>query len=72
MKKGVDKVTFVDSGATAHVANFMQGLNMIQTITKGTRRIKDANGVEFDVEAIGPLTLELHTGFSLQLNNLYY
>jgi hypothetical protein len=55
MKKGIDKITFVDemvyvdfsikswwidSGATAHVANSMHGLNMIQTITKGARKLK--------------------------------
>jgi hypothetical protein len=52
MKKGTDEITFVDemlytdfsctswwidSGATAHVANSMQGLNMIQTVTSGAR-----------------------------------
>jgi hypothetical protein len=43
----------------------MQGLSMIQTIARWARRLKVANGVEVDVEAIGSLTLELHTGFSL-------
>jgi hypothetical protein len=80
MKKGIDEITFfdemlyvdfsikswwIDSGATAHVANSMQGLIMTQTITKGARRLKVANGVDVDVEAIGSLTLELHTSFSL-------
>jgi hypothetical protein len=87
MKKGTDEITFVDemlytdfsctswwidSGATAHVANSMQGLNMIQTITSGARRLRVANGVEVDVEAVGSLTLELHTGFHLHLNNVLY
>jgi hypothetical protein len=87
MKKGTDEITFVDemlytdfsctswwidSGATAHVANSMQGLNLIQTITSGARRLRVANGVEVDVEAVGSLTLELHTGFHLHLNNVLY
>jgi hypothetical protein len=87
MKKGTDEITFIDemlytdfsctswwidSGATAHVANSMQRLDMIQTITSGARRIKVANGVEVDVEAVGSLTLELHTGFHLHLNNVLY
>jgi hypothetical protein len=66
------KSWWFDSGATAHVANSMQCLNMIQTITKGARRLKVANGVEVDVEGIGSLTLELHIGFSFQLNNVLY
>ena len=64
MMRGTDEITFVDeiyyanfdctswwidSGATAHVANSMQGLNMIQTTTRGSRKLKVANGVEVDV-----------------------
>jgi hypothetical protein len=79
MKKGTDEITFVDeilytdfsctswwidSGATAHVANSMQGLNLIQTITSGARRLRVANGVEVDVEAVGSLTLELTPAFT--------
>jgi hypothetical protein len=45
---------------------------VIQTITKRARRLKVANGVEVDIEAIGSLTLELHTSFSVQLNNVLY
>jgi hypothetical protein len=80
LKKGTDEITFVDesfyddfsstswwidSRATSHVSNSMHGLSMIQTIARGARRLKLANGVEVDVEAIGSLTLEIHTGFSL-------
>ena len=85
LKKGTDEITFVDesfyvnfssttwwidSGATAHVANSMQGLSMIQR--EGARRLKVANGVEVNVEAVGSLTLELPTGFLLHLNNVLY
>ena len=87
IKKGTDEITFVDenlyvdftrdtwridSGATTHVANSMQGLSMIQTTAKGARRLKVANGVEVDVEAVGSLTLELHSGYRLHLNNVLY
>jgi hypothetical protein len=48
----------------------MQGLSMIQTTARGARRLKVANGVEVNIEATGSLTLELHTGFSLKLNNV--
>ena len=87
MKKGTDEITFVDemlyvdysstswwidSGATSHVANSMQDPNIIQTMARGARRLKVANGVEVDVEAIGSITLELHTGFRLHLNNVLY
>ena len=86
-KRGIDEITFVDeslyvdfsikswwidSGATTHVANSMQGFDTIQTIRGGTRKLKVANGVEADVEAVGSLTLELHTGHTLRLNNVIY
>jgi hypothetical protein len=73
LKKGTDEITFVDesfyanfssaswwidSGATSHVSNFMQGLSMTQTTARGARKLKVANGVEVDIEAIGSLTLE--------------
>jgi hypothetical protein len=87
LNKGTDEITFVDesfyadfsstswwigSRATSHVSNSMQGLSMIQTTTRGARKLKLANGVKVDVEAIGSLNLELHTGFSLKLNNVLY
>jgi hypothetical protein len=34
------KLWWIDSGATAHVANSMEGLNMLQTIIKGARKLK--------------------------------
>ena len=83
LKRGTDEITFVDellyvdfsttswwidSGATSHVANSMQDLSIIQTMARGARRLRVANGVEVDVEAIGSLTLELHTGFRLPVS----
>jgi len=61
---------WIDSGATVHVANFLQGFATKMTLRKGGRKIRVANGVE--VEAVGVFILLLHTGFELQLNNVLY
>ena len=58
---------WIDSGATIHVANSLQGFHTRGTLQRGERRIKVANGVEAEVEAIGDLSLELDDGFRLQL-----
>ena len=86
-KKGIDIVTFVDeslyadyttntwwvdSGATIHVANTVQGFATRRTLRRGERRIRVANGVEAEVEAIGVLHLTLHTGFTLRLKDVLY
>ena len=85
-KKGKDEITLVDeslyvdfsestwwidSGATVHVANSLQGFHISHTL-KGTRRLNVANGKEAEVEAVGSLTLKLHTGFLLQLKDVLY
>ena len=85
-KKGTDVITFVDeslyidyatdswwidSGATIHVANSLQGFATRRTLIRGERRIRVANGVEAEVKAIGDFTLTLHTGFRLQLNDFF-
>ena len=61
MRKGEDIITFIDeslylsypkstwwidSGATVHVANSLQGFRTRRTLQRGERRIKVANGVE--------------------------
>ena len=86
-KQGEDHVTFVDeslflsysrstwwidSGATIHVANSLQGFHTRRTLQRGERSIRVANGVEAEVEAIGELPLELNKGFILQLHNVLY
>ena len=83
MKRGEDIITFIDeslylsyakstwwidSGATIHVANSLQGFHTSRTLQRGERRIKVANGVE----AIGDLSLELDDGFILQLSDILY
>jgi len=56
---------WIDSGATIHVANSLQGFHTRRTLQRGEQRIKVANGVEAEVEAIGDLSLELEDGFVL-------
>ena len=85
-KKGKDEITLVDeslyvdfsestwwidSGATVHVMNSLQGFHISHTL-KGTRRLNVVNGKEAEVEAVGSLTLKLHTGFLLQLKDVLY
>jgi hypothetical protein len=86
-KQGEDHVTFVDeslflsyskftwwinSSATIHVANSLQGFHTRWTIQRGERSIRVANGVEAKVEAIGELSLELNNGFILCLHSILY
>jgi len=63
---------WIDSGATVHVANSLQGFATKMTLRKGERKIRVANGVEVEAEAVGVFTLLLHIGFELQLNNVLY
>jgi hypothetical protein len=62
----------LDYGATIHVTNSSQGFSGVRTIRRGTRSLKVANGVEAEVEAIGTLQLELHSGFILRLFDVLY
>lgn len=86
-KKGTDVISFVDeslyidygtnswwidSGATIHVANSLQGFATRRILRRGERRIRVANGVEAEVKAMGDFALTLHTGFRLWLRNVLY
>jgi hypothetical protein len=86
-KKGIDTVSFVneslysqflkstwwiDSGATVHVANSLQGFHSIRTMQRSERRIKVANGVQADVEAVGDISLELVDGFLILLRDVLF
>jgi hypothetical protein len=63
---------WIDSGATIHVANSLQGFHMRKTLRRGERSIRVTNGIEAEVEAIGQLPLELNNGFILHLHNILY
>ena len=45
---------------------------MRRTLPRGARRIKVANGVEAEVEAIAEFNLELHSGYVLCLKYVLY
>jgi hypothetical protein len=45
---------------------------MRRTLQRGERKIKVANGVEAEVEAIGDLSLELDDSFVLKLSDVLY
>jgi hypothetical protein len=63
---------WIDSGATIHVANSLQGFHTRRTLRRGERSSRVANDVEAEVEAIGELSLELNNGFILRLHNIHY
>ena len=86
-KEGEDTITFVDeslylnydkstwwidSGATVHVANSLHGASMRRTLPRDARRIKVANRLEAEVEAIAEFHLELHSGFVLCIRDIFY
>jgi hypothetical protein len=63
---------WIDSGATVHVTNSLQGFCTRRILQRGERRLRVANGVEAEVEAIGELPLELNNSFILHLHNVLY
>jgi len=63
---------WIDSGATVHVANSLQGFHSTRTIQRSERRIEVANGVQADIEAVGDISLELASGFKLVLKDVLY
>ena len=63
---------WIDSGATVHVANSLQGIVTRRTLQRGERCIKVTNGVEAEVEAIGELPLELENGSVVYLRDVLY
>jgi hypothetical protein len=63
---------WIDSGATVHVTNSLQGFCTRRILQRGERRLRVANGVEVEVEAIGELPLELNNSFILHLQNVLY
>jgi hypothetical protein len=86
-KKGIDIVSFVneslysqffkptwwiDSCATVHVANSLQGFHSTRTMQRSERRIEVANGVQADVEAIDDISLELADGSTIPLRDVLF
>jgi hypothetical protein len=86
-KKGIDTVSFVneslysqfskstwwiDSGATVHVANSLQGFHSTRTMQRSERCIEVTNGVQADVEAVGDISLELGDDFTILLRDVLF
>ncbi|KAK8459195.1 hypothetical protein SEVIR_2G098551v4 [Setaria viridis] len=63
---------WIDSGATVHVANSLQGFRSTRTTQRSERCVEVANGVQADVEAVGDVSLELVDGFTLVLRDVLY
>jgi hypothetical protein len=63
---------WIDSGATIHVANSLQGFHSTRTAQRSERRIEVANAVQADVEAVGDISLELADGFTILFRDVLY
>ena len=63
---------WIDSGATIHVANSLQGFHSTRTIKINEGRVEVANGVQEDVEAIGDISLDLANGSMILLSDVLY
>jgi hypothetical protein len=63
---------WIDSGATIHVINSLQGFRWTRTTQRSERQIRVANGVQADVEAVGDVHLELDTRFVLILRDVFF
>jgi hypothetical protein len=48
------------------------GFHTRRILQRGERKIRVANGVEAEAEAVGELPLELNDGFVLKLTNIVY
>ena len=63
---------WIDSGATVHVANCLQGFHSTRTTLRREGGIEVANGIKAEVEAVGDISLELADGFKLLLRDVLY
>jgi hypothetical protein len=61
---------WIDSGATVHLANSLQGFRSTRTTQRSERHVKVMNGVQADVEVVGDVPLELADGFILLLRDV--
>jgi hypothetical protein len=63
---------WIDSGATVHVANSLQGFHSTRTTQRSEKQVRVANGAQADVEAVGDVHLELDTGFIIVLRDVLF
>ena len=71
-EKFIRSTWWIDSGATVHVANSLQGFHSTRTTPRRERCIEVANGIEAEVEAIGDVPLELADGSLLLLKDVLF
>ncbi|RVX16253.1 Retrovirus-related Pol polyprotein from transposon TNT 1-94 [Vitis vinifera] len=63
---------WIDTGASIHITNSLQGYLTSKRLSKGERTITLGNGTEVEIEAIGTLRLILDTGFIMDLVDTVY
>ncbi|KAK3024423.1 hypothetical protein RJ639_043381 [Escallonia herrerae] len=63
---------WVDTGATVHITNSLQGFLSVKKLNKGDRNVLVGNGEKAQVEAVGILRLVLESGFNLDLVDTVY
>ncbi|KAK3002398.1 hypothetical protein RJ639_021497 [Escallonia herrerae] len=63
---------WVDTGATVHITNSLQGFLSMKKLNKGDRNVLVGNGEKAQVEAVGTLRLVLESGFNLDLVDTVY
>jgi hypothetical protein len=63
---------WIDSGATVHVANSLEGFHSTRTMQRSKRRIEVANGVQANFKPIGHISLELADGFMILLRDVLF
>jgi hypothetical protein len=61
---------WIDSGATVHVANSLQGFRSMRTMQRSD--VKVANGVQAGVKVVGDVSLELVDKFILSLRDVLF
>jgi hypothetical protein len=63
---------WIDSGATVHVANSLQGFRSMRTTQRSERHVEVANRVQAGVEAVGDVSLVLANSFILSLRDVLF
>jgi hypothetical protein len=63
---------WVDTGASVHITNSLQGFLSMRMLQKGEKKLKVANGLEAEVETVGTLHLILKSGLILDLHDIVY
>ncbi|KAK3041532.1 hypothetical protein RJ639_002218 [Escallonia herrerae] len=63
---------WINTGATVHITNSLQGFLSVKKLNKGERNVLVENGEKAQVEAVGTLRLVLKSRFNLDLVDTVY